>query len=118
MWGGLDEATPCIFLPMVAVVAFLALLVTANPTTAQSSRSFEQVAREADVARTFDQGQRAIDLYQEGLKIRPSWSEGWWDLGSLLYDEDRFPEAETAFRRFVAATRKPAPAYAFLGLCE
>lgn len=103
---------------MVAVVPFLALLLTADPATAQSGGTFEQLAREADVARSSDQGQRAIDLYQQGLKIHPSWSEGWWDLGSLLYDEDRFPEAETAFQRFAATTRKPAPAYAFLGLCE
>lgn len=118
MWGGLNKATPCIFLSMVAVVPFLALLLAAGPATTQGSRTFGQVAREADVARSSDQGQRAIDLYREGLKLHPAWSEGWWDLGSLLYDEDRFPEAEIAFQRFVATTRKPAPAYAFLGLCE
>jgi tetratricopeptide (TPR) repeat protein len=118
LWGGLGEATPCIFLPMVAVVSFLALLLTANPATTQGSRTFDQIAREADAARTSDQGQRAIDLYQEGLKLRPSWSEGWWDLGSLFYDQDRFPEAEAAFRHFDAITRKPGPAFAFLGLCE
>ena len=42
----------------------------------------------------------------------------WRDLGSLFYDQDRFPQAEAAFRRFVSSTRKPGPAYAFLGLCE
>jgi len=118
MWGGLDEATPCIFLPMVAAVSLLALVLTANPTAAQGSRTFEQIAREADAARASDQGQHAIDLYREGLKLRPTWNEGWWDLGSLLYDQDRFPEAEGAFRHFAASTRKPGPAYAFLGLCE
>lgn len=103
---------------MVAVVPFLALLLTANPATAQLNRTFDQIAREADSARYSDEGERAVELYQEGLKLRPTWSEGWWDLASLLYDQDRFPEAEAAFRRFVANTRKPAPAYAFLGLCE
>ena len=118
MWGGLAEATPCIFLPMVAAVSLLAFVLTANSTLAQGSRTTEQIAREADAARASDQGQHAIDLYQEGLKLRPTWNEGWWDLGSLLYDQDRFPEAENAFRHFAAGTRKPAPAYAFLGLCE
>jgi tetratricopeptide (TPR) repeat protein len=103
---------------MVAVVPFLALLLTANPATAKATRTFAQVAREADAARSSDQGQRAIDLYQEGLKLRPPWSEGWWGLGTLLYDQDRFPEAEAAFQHYVATTRKPGPAYAFLGLCE
>ena len=108
---------------MVAVVALLALLLAANPVaakpeTTQAGRTFEQVRREADAARSSDQGQHAIDLHEEALRLRPNWSEGWWDLGSLFYDEDRFPEATTAFQRFIAITRKPGPAYAFLALCE
>ena len=103
---------------MAAVVPFLALLLVATSATAQANRTFEQVRREADAARSSDQGQRAVDLYQEALKLRPGWSEGWWDLGSLFYDQDRFPQAEAAFRRYVSSTRKPGPAYAFLGLCE
>jgi len=103
---------------MVAVVPFLALLLAATSAAAQANRTFEQVRREADAARSSDQGQRAVDLYQEALKLRPAWSDGWWDLGSLLYDQDRFPAAEAAFRRYVASTRKPGPAYAFLALCE
>ena len=103
---------------MVAVVPFLALFLAATSATAQANRTFEQVRREADAARSSDQGQRAVDLYQEALKLRPGWSEGWWDLGSLFYDQDRFPQAEAAFRRYVSSTRKPGPAYAFLGLCE
>ena len=103
---------------MAAVVPFLALLLAATSATAQANRTFEQVRREADAARSSDQGQRAVDLYQEALKLRPGWSEGWWDLGSLFYDQDRFPQAEAAFRRYVSSTRKPGPAYAFLGLCE
>src|SRR5437588_139353 len=104
MWGGLSEATPCIFLPMVAVVPFLALLLTANPAAAQASKTFAQVAREADASRSSDQGQRAIDLYREGLKLRPAWSEGWagtselidvamFHFGLLLARDGRFIEA-------------------------
>jgi tetratricopeptide (TPR) repeat protein len=37
---------------------------------------------------------------------------------SLLYEQDRFAEAETALKRFVMISAKPAPAYAFLALCE
>jgi tetratricopeptide (TPR) repeat protein len=39
-------------------------------------------------------------------------------LGSLLYEQDRFSEAQAAFRHFVAVAPKPGPALAFLGLCE
>jgi tetratricopeptide (TPR) repeat protein len=60
----------------------------------------------------------AIRLYSQGLRLRPSWNEGWWWLGSLLYEQDRFPEAQAAFTRFAAISAKPGPAYGFLGLCE
>ena len=104
---------------MVAVLRFLALLLIASPAaTANPTKSFEEVARQADAARAADHVQEAIDLYREAVRLRPAWSEGWWELGSLFYDQDRFPEAETAFRSFVAKTAKPGPGYAFLGLCE
>lgn len=82
------------------------------------AESFDDVAKRADAARAADRVGDAIKLYAEGVRLRPQWSEGWWALGSLLYDQDHFSEAETAFRRFAASTRKAGPAYAFLGLCE
>lgn len=39
-------------------------------------------------------------------------------LGNLLYDQDRFPEAQSAFAHFVALAPKPGPAWALKGLCE
>jgi tetratricopeptide (TPR) repeat protein len=111
------KTTPCIFLAMVAAVPFLALLLSATPGT-NSTQSFDQIAKQADAARQADQVLRAIDLYTEAVHLKPSWSEGWWELGSLFYDQDRFPEAEAVFRHFIASTPKPGPAYAFLGLCE
>ena len=104
---------------MLLVLSTLAVLLARSPlTTTPSPTGFEQIAKRADAARTADQIGDAIDLYTQGLHLRPTWSEGWWWLGSLLYDQDRFPEAQTAFTRFVAIAPKPAPAYAFLALCE
>ncbi len=104
---------------MVAVLPVLVLLLTQHPAVAISSqRSFTHVAQQANTARTADHMQEAIDLYREGLRLRPTWTDGWWWLGSLLYDQDRFPEAQTALKRFIAISPKPAPAYAFLGLCQ
>jgi tetratricopeptide (TPR) repeat protein len=104
---------------MVVVFPLLALLLAASPAaSARSPKSLAQIARQADAARAGDRLNEAIELYREGIRLRASWGEGWWELGSLLYDQDRFPEAQAAFRRFVAITPKPGPAYAFLGLCE
>ncbi len=104
---------------MLMAVPLLALFFTANPALQQTPQnSFDKIVKDAEVARTADRVPDAIELYSEGVRLRPSWSEGWWSLGSLLYDQDRFPEAQAAFKRFAAIATNPGPAYAFLGLCE
>ncbi len=62
--------------------------------------------------------QEAIRLYREGTHLRPSWTDGWWYLGTMLYEQDRFSEASTAFQSLLASTARRGPAHAFLGLCE
>jgi len=79
---------------------------------------FETLAKQADTARSQEHLPEAIRLYREGTKLRPSWSEGWWSLGTLLYDQDRFSEAGAAFEHLLAGNRQRGPAFAFLGLCE
>jgi tetratricopeptide (TPR) repeat protein len=104
---------------MVLVAPLLAFFLTSNQVPQRTPQeAFETIAKRADVARSADRVNDAIELYREGVRLRPSWSEGWWSLGSLLYDEDRFSEAQAAFKRFAAIAPKPGPAYAFLGLCE
>lgn len=100
-------------------VPFLLLVFAASSfALPDSSKSFDEIAKQAEAARSSDRMLEAINLYTEGVHLRPQWSEGWWSLGSLLYDQDRFPEAKIAFERFAAISPKPAVAYAFLGLCE
>jgi tetratricopeptide (TPR) repeat protein len=104
---------------MFAVVLFS--LVLSFPSAGVSDtpgKSFETVAREADRARQGDRLSDALNLYWEGVRLRPSWVDGWWWLGSILYEQDRFSEAQAPFKRFIALSPKPAPAYAFLALCE
>ena len=83
-----------------------------------AQKGFEEIARDADAARTADRMQEAIHLYRQGVGLRPSWQDGWWWLGSLYYEQDRFPEAQAALARFVTMAPNPGPAYAFLGLSE
>ena len=104
---------------MQPVFSLLVLLLILPPAlSAVPSKSFEQISKEADAARQAEHLNDAISLYRASVELRPDWGEGWWALGTLLYDQDRFPEAEAAFRRFVAVTPAPGPGYAFLGLCE
>jgi tetratricopeptide (TPR) repeat protein len=79
--------------------------------------TFEELARQAAAAREADQVPQAIDLYQQALQLKPDWPEGWFYLGTLHYDSDRYADAQPAFAQFVKLTDKPA-GWAFLGLCE
>jgi tetratricopeptide (TPR) repeat protein len=57
-------------------------------------------------------------LYRQAVKLRPSWTEGWWFLGELLYDQNQYPEARDALRRLIALDQTTGPGFALLGLCE
>ena len=94
----------------------LAISLSLAASAASVSDRFETVAREADTARTQEHNADAIRLYREATAMRPSWVEGWWYLGSLLYDRDRYPEAISAFEH-LSSTSHRGPVFAFLGLC-
>ncbi|MGA3132718.1 MAG: tetratricopeptide repeat protein [Terracidiphilus sp.] len=87
-------------------------------SAAAAPANFETIASQADKARTQDRVPDAIRLYREGTHLRPSWADGWWYLGSLFYDQDRFPEAGAAFQHLLASTSHRGPAHAFLALCD
>jgi tetratricopeptide (TPR) repeat protein len=80
--------------------------------------TFDRVAKEAAQARQQNRIQDAVGLYRQAVKLHPSWAEGWWFLGELLYDQDKYPEARDALRRMVSLDRKAGPGFALLGLCE
>jgi tetratricopeptide (TPR) repeat protein len=101
--------------PLFSVLAISFSLAASAATVPDR---FETIAKQADTARSQDRVPEAIRLYREGTKLRPSWYDGWWYLGSLLYDQDRFSEAGAAFQHLLASTPHRGPAHAFLGLCE
>lgn len=81
--------------------------------------SFEQLAARAQAAMSADHLSEAIRLYGRATKLRPNWAEGWWHLGTLLFDTRRFGEACDAFTQFVTVEDKqPGPGFAMLGLSE
>ncbi len=80
--------------------------------------NFDDVAAQATAARTANQVSRAIELYRQAVELRANWDEGWWFLGSLLYDSDQYAAARDALARFVQLDPKAAPGFALLGLSE
>ncbi len=92
----------------------------ANPTakSAADSTEFKKLAARATEARKQNRLQEAAELYEKALKLNPRWQEGWWYLGSLDYDANKYSDGVTAFRNLVELDRENAPALALLGLCE
>jgi len=81
--------------------------------------SFEELKARAEAALEGERIPEALGLYAGATKLQPGWSEGWWHLGTLLFDAQRFAEARDAFAHFVSAEKKqPGPGYGMLGLSE
>jgi tetratricopeptide (TPR) repeat protein len=86
--------------------------------TAESSGEFDRLAKLANQAREAGRVDEAITVYQQALRLRPTWDEGWFYLGTLYYSVDRYQEALEAFRRLLTRQPRHGPTLAFLGLCE
>lgn len=101
-----------------AAGAILAALASLLAAADQTSTSFDRVSKAATEARTENRVEDAVGLYRQAVKLRPSWKEGWWFLGELLYDQNRYVGARDALRRLVELDPKTGPGFALLGLCE
>jgi tetratricopeptide (TPR) repeat protein len=85
---------------------------------AAASGAFERASQAAAEARIQNRIEDAIGLYRQAVKLHPSWTEGWWFLGELLYDQNNYPEARDSLRRLIALDQTTGPGFALLGLCE
>lgn len=84
----------------------------------QLQPAFEELVSKAVAAREGGQLDEAVRLYREALRLKPSWIEGHWLVGTILYDLNQHAEARDAFNRVVIAQAKNGPAVALRGLCE
>lgn len=84
----------------------------------QSHSTLEDVVRRATAAREARQFDQAITLYQEAVRLDPSWGEGWWHLGNVLYETRKFREARDAFQKLTKLQPAAGPAWALVGLSE
>ncbi|MGH9338989.1 MAG: tetratricopeptide repeat protein [Acidobacteriota bacterium] len=101
----------------------LALLVFSDPLSWAQERvtppqDFDQVAAQAEAARGASRIEEAMGLYRKALSLKPGWAEGWWYLGTLLYERDAYADAAPAFREAAALNPKVGTAWVMLGLCE
>jgi tetratricopeptide (TPR) repeat protein len=115
------RSVPSRFVVFAITLAWLVLSAPALLSQASSpgteSSSFESLASQATAAREQGKPDDAIRYYQQALQIHPEWEEGWWYVGTLLYDGNHFSEAQPAFTKVVELDPKMGPAWSFLGLC-
>ncbi len=106
------------YLVLVVLALFPPLQSAAPPQALTNPPGFQTLASDALAAREAGRIDDAIRNYQAAVKLRPEWEEGWWYLGTLLYDTDHFAEAIPALRRVVELNPQVAAGWAFIGLCE
>lgn len=121
------KRNPKVFIPYrqtLRLVAFLFLFCSlvlparGQALSGDSSTAFEALAKSAAAARESGRPKDAMRDYERALAIRPEWTEGWWYLGTLQYDNDQYPEAIPSFQKVVELAPGAGPAWSFLGLCE
>src|SRR5439155_11237834 len=91
---------------------------SAFPQTKAPSPSFAVLSKRADEARDGDRLEEAKALYTRALALRPTWVEGWWSLGTILYDQNSYPAAARAFGRLVSSDPTNGTAPLMLACCQ
>ena len=101
-------------------IALLLLLASASAAQSppQPSQNFEELSAKAQQAYEANHPEEAADLYGLAVKLRPDWAQGWWALGMIEYERDRYPECRDDLARMVELDASAAPGWALLGLCE
>lgn len=102
----------------VACAMLACVAPTALAQTATARQDFNDLASRATAAREADRVEEALQLYRKALAARPQWDEGWWYLGTLLYERDAYADAARAFREASKLQPKAGMIWAMLGLCE
>ena len=102
---------PCFIVPLLGVQDH-----STSPTS--GAASFAAISAKADAARDANRLEEAASLYKKALALRPSWSEGWWSLGTIAYDQNSYAEAVHAFEKLTVLVPRNGNAYVMLGLSE
>lgn len=107
---------------MLLVSALLLSLGLAHATHAQTEDSFGETA--ADPVKLFESGQsahargdlsKALEFYDEALKVRPEFPEAEFQRGNLFVAMGRLTEAESGFRRAIELKKNWTLPYSALG---
>ena len=100
-----------------ACVSFVLPIADQEPTAAPP-QSYDQLLQAAEKARDENRNDESIRLFRRALAEQPESEQALWYLGTLLYEQEQYPEARDVLRQFVTLRADAGPAWALLGLCE
>ncbi len=98
----------------------LALLAAGLAAPGPAAQAPASAAQRTAALAALQQGhkRRAAQLLQRALKTDPGWADGWWKLGTLLYEGNQYPAAAVAFARLTHLIPKAGSPWVMLGLCD
>ena len=109
-----------------SLLRFLAMTVfVACMATAGMSQTEAALTDDPDPVRLFERGQaahargdftRALELYEEAIKVRPEFPEAEFQRGAVLVSLNRLTDAEPAFRRAIELRKNWSLPYTSLGV--
>jgi tetratricopeptide (TPR) repeat protein len=117
---GLDRASGRWAWAAIAA-SWLALLLGMGSAGAQDPGSGDGAAglkSAADEARQQGRLLAALDLYRRAVDRDPAWTDGWWYLGTIQFELDRYEDAVRSFDRVLERRPDSVEALALLGLSE
>lgn len=79
---------------------------------------FKTLTAKAAAARDAERLDDAAVLYRKALHLNPRWAEGWWTLGAIDYQQERYAGAALEFQKVVALDPGHGTARAMLGLSQ
>ena len=112
----------CFRMPVLTAIALLLLACASASAPAQTEDSFGDAG--ADPVRLFERAQsahargefeKALELYEQAIKVRPEFPEAEFQRGNALVSLARMAEAEEAFRRAIQLKKNWSLPYSALG---
>jgi tetratricopeptide (TPR) repeat protein len=107
-----------VFIPIWLAMVSPAQKKDHSKKTISLDQALHEIHSKAQIAASENRIPDAIKLLQEGLKLKPSWSEGLWAMGTFLYANKNYGEARIAFETLVNLNPKAGAGWILWGLCD
>lgn len=103
---------------LLLVTVLLCLAPDLLPAKSESSSVPPEIRLDAEKAIAARRIPEAVAAVEKGLKIDPSWTDGLWKIGLLLYQSDQFESALPYLGRLTELEPSKGVGWALRGMCE